>query len=93
MDTKRSHAGGFLALAALALGAFTPAILAPLFVLAAFAFSALELRSGSTLFGCVTICLAVLQFALVAAHFGAFDNASAAFDIERARAIANEPTR
>jgi hypothetical protein len=49
---------------------FTPAILAPIFVLVALIFAAKELSGGSKLFGVVVLCLSLLQGWFVIDHFG-----------------------
>lgn len=67
---KKSHAGGWLAVGAIVLASFTPAILAPLLILAAFAFTAKEFGSGSKVFGMVTLCMALLSGWAVLEHFG-----------------------
>lgn len=49
---------------------FIPAILAPLVVLAAFVFAALEINQGSKIFGGIVFALCVLQAWFIADHFG-----------------------
>ena len=67
---KVSHSAGWISLAAFILANFTPAILAPLFVLVGLAFAAKELSGGGKIFGVVVLCLSLLQGWFVVDHFG-----------------------
>jgi hypothetical protein len=67
---KVSHAAGWIALAALVFANFTPAILAPILVLAALIFAARELSGGSKAFGSLVLALSLLQSWFVIDHFG-----------------------
>jgi zinc-ribbon domain len=67
---KVSHMAGWLSLAAFLLASFTPALLAPVFVLAGLAFAAKELTGGGKVFGTAVLCLSLLQGWFVLDHFG-----------------------
>lgn len=68
---KVSHGAGWIALASIILGTFTPAILAPVFVLVSLIFAGKELSRGSKVFGVIVLCLALIQGWFVLDHFGA----------------------
>jgi hypothetical protein len=61
---------GWVALIAFLMSNFIPAILAPLVVLAAFVFAALEINQGSKIFGGIMFALCALQAWFIADHFG-----------------------
>lgn len=67
---KVSHSAGWISLAAFILASFTPAILAPILVLAGLIFASKELSGGSKVFGGVVLCLSLLQGWFVLDHFG-----------------------
>lgn len=67
---KVSHSSGWISLAAFLLANFTPAILAPIFVLVGLIFAGRELSGGGKKFGAVVLCLSLLQGWFVLDHFG-----------------------
>jgi len=67
---KVSHSAGWISLAAFVLANFTPAILAPIFVLVGLIFAGKELSGGGKKFGSVVLCLSLLQGWFVLDHFG-----------------------
>ena len=67
---KVSHASGWIALAAFILANFTPAILAPIFVLVGLGFAGKELAAGGKIFGSVLLVLCLIQGWFVIDHFG-----------------------
>lgn len=69
-EQKVSHSAGWISLAAIILGSFTPAILAPIFVLVSLIFAGKELSNGGRTFGSIVLCLALLQGWFVLDHFG-----------------------
>lgn len=64
-----SHMGGWLSLAALAMGVLSPAFMAPLFALAALVFAAMEARNGSGRFAVVLVGLSLWQMGALAERF------------------------
>lgn len=67
---KVSHSAGWISLAAFLLANFTPALLAPLFVLGGLIYAAKELSGGSKAFGALVLCLSLMQGWAVVDHFG-----------------------
>lgn len=67
---KVSHGAGWISLAAVILGVFSPAILAPIFVLVALVFAGKQFSAGGRKFGALVLCLALLQGWFVLDHFG-----------------------
>jgi hypothetical protein len=65
-----SHSAGWLSLAAFVFSSFTPAILAPIFVLVGLIFAGKELKGGGKKFGTLVLCLSLLQGWFVLDHFG-----------------------
>lgn len=68
--SNTSHGSGWISLAAVLLASFTPAILAPIFVLVGLIFATKELNSGGKAFGMLVLCLSLLQGWFVVDHFG-----------------------
>jgi len=67
---KASHIGGWISLACFILGSFSPAILAPIFILVGLVFAGKEMSRGSKPFGVVVLCLSLVQGWWVIDHFG-----------------------
>ena len=67
---KVSHSGGWISLACFILGSFSPAILAPIFILLGLIFAGVEMSRGSKPFGVVMLCLSLVQGWWVIDHFG-----------------------
>lgn len=67
---KVSHSSGWISLGAFLFASFTPAILAPIFVLAGLIFAGKELSGGGKKFGALVLCLSLLQGWFVLDHFG-----------------------
>ena len=65
-----SHSAGWISLAAIILGSFTPAILAPVFVPTSLVFAGKELSNGGKFLGSTVLCLALLQGWFVLDYFG-----------------------
>jgi len=66
----KSHVYGWVALVAFLMSNFIPAILAPLVLLVAFAFAAMEINQGGKTFGGIMFALCGLQAWFIADHFG-----------------------
>lgn len=69
-EKKVSHSSGWISLAALVLATFTPAILAPIFVLVGLIFAGKEISGGGKRFGVLVLCLSLMQGWFVIDHFG-----------------------
>lgn len=70
VSKKASHIGGWTSLACFVLGSFSPAILAPIFILVGLIFAGIEMSRGSKSFGVVMLCLSLVQGWWVIDHFG-----------------------
>ena len=66
----KSHVYGWVALISFLMSNFTPAIIAPLVVIAALVFTVLEIKQGSKTFGGIMFSLCALQAWFIADHFG-----------------------
>jgi hypothetical protein len=67
---KVSHISGWISLASFVLGGFSPAFMAPIFILVGLIFAGLEMNRGSKTFGVVMLCLTLVQGWWVIDHFG-----------------------
>lgn len=67
---KISHSAGWISLAAFVLANFSPAILAPIFVLVGLIFAGKEMSGGGRGFGIAVLCLSLVQGWFVLDHFG-----------------------
>src|SRR5262245_44693651 len=67
---RRSGLFGTLGLVAVFMSMFIPAIVAPMVVMAALAFAALEIRRGRRSYGVVVLVLGLLEVWAIMDHFG-----------------------